>query len=181
MNDLELEPDCSRCAALCCFAFAFDRVQGFPIDKPNGVPCPNLTTDNRCAVHKERAQLGYAACESYDCAGAGQRTTEELFSGRTWREEPELLPRIVSAFVTLSRVHELLALLKQAERLPLSTTERTDVNALVGILAPENGWSETSLAAFQIEAARSKTRSLLKTLRRHWPTSEAPQTSQNAE
>lgn len=73
----ELEPDCARCAALCCVAPAFAASADFPIDKPAGAPCPHLQADHRCGVHGERLALGFRGCVAFGCFGAGQRATAE--------------------------------------------------------------------------------------------------------
>ena len=87
-----LQADCEQCAALCCVALAFDKSEWFPIDKPNGVVCPQLDGSNRCKIYDTREALGYNGCLNFDCHGAGQRVTQEVFGGRSWREDPALLP-----------------------------------------------------------------------------------------
>ncbi len=86
----DLGADCRRCAGLCCFAQAFDRSELFAYDKPAGSNCRHLGADNRCAIHARRAAQGMAGCIGYDCLGAGQRVTTELFPGAEWRGAPEI-------------------------------------------------------------------------------------------
>jgi hypothetical protein len=103
-----LRADCERCVALCCVAPSFTASADFAIDKPAGVPCRNLTGDNRCAIHATLRESGFPGCAAYDCFGAGQRVTAELQSaGRT--------PGAFAAFARLRAQHELLWYLADAQ------------------------------------------------------------------
>ena len=148
MDDAMLRPDCARCAALCCVAPCFDRSAQFAFDKASGEACRHLAGDFGCAIHARRAALGMGGCETYDCAGAGQRVVQELFAGRTWRDFPELAAPMFEAFQILRRVHELLILLRTAEKLPLLEPHRQESRALRGALLPEE-WTLESLRDFE--------------------------------
>jgi hypothetical protein len=127
MNDLDRKPagrarlpaalraDCSRCAGLCCVADAFYAVQGFAFDKPARSACRHLTGDNRCAIHAERAALGFGACAGFDCHGAGQRVTRELGIGATWRRSAETAATVFVAYGAYLALHRLMAMLAVAE------------------------------------------------------------------
>jgi hypothetical protein len=124
----ELQADCARCAALCCVALALPKGDAFAIDKPNGVPCPHLD-GHECATHARRDAEGFSGCVRYDCAGAGQRVTQELFAGRSWRDDPDLLAPMTRAFAAMQRIHDLIVLLREAEKAPLSAEERAAIAA----------------------------------------------------
>ena len=87
---MQLEADCSRCAALCCVVPAFSRSSDFAIDKPAGTPCPHLAADDRCGIHAELRGRGFAGCTAYDCFGAGQQVTQVTFGGVGWRASPDV-------------------------------------------------------------------------------------------
>ena len=110
----QLRADCSRCCGLCCVGPAFDADQGFGFDKPAHRPCANLRPDFRCAIHRERRSLGFPSCVTFDCHGAGQRVTQQLFGGKSWRSSPELAPRMFDAYSRYRALHELMALLEVA-------------------------------------------------------------------
>jgi hypothetical protein len=168
-----LRADCQRCAALCCVGLAFDRGALFAFDKPAGTPCPHLSGAARCTIHAQRALRGFAGCASYDCHGAGQRVTQELFQGRSWQDAPELLPGMLDAFRAMRQVHELLILLRAAARLPLLALERARLERLRAELAPVEGWSPRSLAELERgklhDEAAEFLRSLASTARRALP------------
>jgi hypothetical protein len=149
MTEPMLRPDCTRCAALCCVAPAFDRSEDFAVDKPAGVACPNLTADHRCAIHADLARRGFRGCAHYDCMGAGQRVTQEMFAGRSWRDDPAIAGAMFEAFRRMRQVHALLELLETAGRLPLTAAQRQTHNELRHALDPDGGWTPSSLAAFE--------------------------------
>jgi hypothetical protein len=168
MDAAALRPDCARCAALCCVAHAFDRSDSFGLDKPAGAPCPHLDDACRCRIYATRAEKGFAGCVAYDCFGAGQRVTQDLFAGRSWRNDAALGAPMAEAFRVLRKIHELLALLATAEEMPLEPHERATLRGLRAELDPEGGWSRASLAEADVEALARRTRAFLRTLRPHF-------------
>jgi hypothetical protein len=148
MKPISLKSDCANCDALCCMALAFDRSDMFAIDKPAGIACPNLQSDNKCKIHARLESEGFKGCINYDCAGAGQRVSQGLFAGRSWRDNAQTLSEMLEAFRGMRQVHERLVLLEAALRLPLSEPQKLERNALLAsILAPET-WSPEDLAAY---------------------------------
>lgn len=99
--DMDLRADCSRCAALCCVALAFDRSEDFAFDKPAGVPCPNLD-GNVCKIHDHLEEAGCRGCAHYECFGAGQRVTAMAPDHRD-----------LDAFRRMRDVHELCVILRE--------------------------------------------------------------------
>ncbi len=125
----DLRADCASCAALCCVAPGFEVSADFPIHKPAGEACPNLTSDYRCQIHDHLRQKGYLGCAAFDCFGAGQRTTR-AFGGRTWRTDPTLAQPMFRSFGLLRLLHEILWYLEEAtDRLP-NGTMRDEVHRL---------------------------------------------------
>lgn len=162
-----LRGDCERCAGLCCVAFAFDVEQGYPKDKPNGVACEHLGTNNRCSIYESRVQSGFASCEHYDCLGAGQVVTQDIFEGQDWRSDPQVRSDMVMAFVALYRVHELKLLLEEVDRLDLSIEDQRIRDHYWSWLEPADGWTSEGLRAFERQDREQEIRSYLSTLRRY--------------
>lgn len=104
----ELRSDCSRCAGLCCVAHSFQRSSDFAYDKPAGTPCRNLQDDFRCGIHADLRTSGFTGCTVYECFGAGQFVTQQLFGGRTWRDDPAITADMFAVFGTMRGLHELL-------------------------------------------------------------------------
>jgi hypothetical protein len=103
----ELRADCGACAALCCVAPGFEVSADFPIRKPAGQECPNLTDDFRCRIHGRLRDDGFSGCVAYDCFGAGQAATR-AYQGRTWRTEPAVARAMFTTFDVLRALHEML-------------------------------------------------------------------------
>ena len=111
----ELRAHCADCAGLCCVVPAFVASADFAIDKPAGVPCPNLATEDfGCTIHDQLRERGFPGCTVYDCFGAGQRVVQEHFGGREWRASPELRAAMFATFEVVERLHELLWYLAEA-------------------------------------------------------------------
>ena len=113
-RSVQLKADCSKCCGLCCVGPTFYADQGFGFDKPAHTPCANLRADFRCAIHDELGVRGFPACATFDCYGAGQRVTQQLFGGKSWRSSPDLAPRMFDAYYRYRALHELMALLELA-------------------------------------------------------------------
>jgi hypothetical protein len=90
--------DCSSCCGLCCVAPDLLAVQGFGVDKPAEKPCVHLNAHQRCSIHAARLIHGFAACEGFDCFGAGQWITQNLFGGAKWTDSPDLASRMFAAY-----------------------------------------------------------------------------------
>jgi hypothetical protein len=103
----------------------------------------------------------------YDCLGAGQRVVQELYPGRSWREEPELLDEMWRALTALRGVHELILLLGEAAKLPLSVQERTTLGRLQGELEPAGGWTAASLERSSPDPLARQVGEFMRALRRH--------------
>ncbi len=137
----DLTADCSRCAALCCVAYPFDASEDFALIKEVDTPCPNLDADFRCKIHAGLSSKGFGGCVAYSCAGAGQRVTQELFDGETWRDDPDLLPHMTHALRVLRPIHEALLILNEASALPLPDDVQHQCTALKRALCPEDAGS----------------------------------------
>ncbi|MCO6382247.1 hypothetical protein [Oceanicola sp. 502str15] len=142
----DLTPDCSRCAALCCMALAFDAGEDFAIDKPAGLPCPKLER-HLCSIYEDLEEEGFSGCARYSCTGAGQRVTQEVFAGKSWQDEPELAAPMSEALRQMKAVHEALELLAMAENLGLEDYDEEVREALLTALTPEEGFTPETLAA----------------------------------
>ena len=114
--------DCSRCCGLCCLVPAYLKVQGFPFDKPAGKPCTHLQRSGLCDIHDQRHEMGFGACTSFDCHGAGQWITQQLFAGANWRDSTTTARDMTAAWNHWLPRFESAALLEAA--LPLAGSEQ---------------------------------------------------------
>lgn len=165
MTDPMLRADCARCAALCCVGLAFDRSALFAFDKAANEVCPHLTAGHHCGIHSTLPHQGFAGCARYDCLGAGQRVTQELFAGRSWRDDSTLRRPMLEAFRAMRHVHELLQLLRTCQALPLTVEQEQRRNELHRQMLPPHGWSPKTLTAFEQGSLPSEIQHFLVSLR----------------
>lgn len=114
----DLTADCSRCFGLCCVALAFVRSADFAVDKPAGDPCLHLERDDRCRIHPDLREQGFKGCTVFDCSGAGQKVSQQMFGGSSWREDTGVRDAMFAVFPLVRRLHELLWYLRSALSLP---------------------------------------------------------------
>ena len=157
-----LRPDCDKCTGLCCVAPAFSVSADFPIDKPAGQPCPNLGADFRCGIHASLRDRGFRGCAAYDCFGAGQWVSQEVFAGADWRADPDIAPRVFAVFSVVCQLHELLWYLTEALDLaatrllhPALRAARDDTEGLAC-------GSVAALGALDVAAYRQQVNALLR-------------------
>jgi len=111
----ELTADCSRCFALCCVLLPYRRDAGFGADKPGGVPCHHLRSDDRCGIHADLRERGWSGCAVFDCFGAGQHVSQVTYGGTSWRDHDDL-GEMAAVLSVVRRVHEMLAHLGEVGR-----------------------------------------------------------------
>ena len=146
-----LKTDCSKCAALCCLALAFDKGRDFAFDKNPGEPCRNLS-GHSCAIHDRLSEEGFPGCVAYDCLGAGNRVVQEVFGGQSWQTEPRLTRAMMEAFSAMREVHKRIDLLRAA--LSLSLDPRADQTCREFLARLEqHRWSGRELNEFEVGLA----------------------------
>lgn len=106
--------DCSRCCGLCCVVPPFLAVQGFGENKCADTACAHLNCASRCSIHATREFNGYIACRGFDCYGAGQWITQNLFGGANWADDPEIARAMFNAYRRWLPRFEAAALLEAA-------------------------------------------------------------------
>lgn len=158
MGERVLEADCGSCAGLCCVAPAFAKSSDFAIDKAPGKPCPNLDQgDFRCAIHERLDAEGFHGCVVFDCFGAGQRITQEMFGGRSWREAPEML----GLLPVVRQLHELMWLIREALALDEARKLHPRLRAALEEVDRLAGGEVGTLRGTDVDAYRGKINPLL--------------------
>jgi uncharacterized protein YjbI with pentapeptide repeats len=157
-----LRADCGRCAGLCCVATAFSASADFAIDKAAGRPCPHLGTDFRCGIHASLRDRGFRGCAAYDCFGAGQRVSSELFAGADWRADPDTASTMFAAFAVMRQLHELLWYLAEALQIPATRPIRPELRAARDETEALAGGDVTTLRALDTAAYRHRVNALLR-------------------
>jgi uncharacterized protein YjbI with pentapeptide repeats len=157
-----LRADCAQCVGLCCVAPAFSVSADFAIDKVAGRPCPNLQEDFRCGIHARLRDRGFRGCAAYDCFGAGQRVSQELFPGADWRAGPGIAPRLFSAFSIARQLHELLWYVTEALQLAAARPLHSELRAARDATERLADGDAAALEAFDVAAHRQAVNVLLR-------------------
>lgn len=168
-DQISFQSDCSKCASLCCFAYAFTEGVEFPIDKDADELCPHIGEQSGCDIHPEREAAGFSGCIKYDCLGAGQRVVQEVFQGKSWRDDPALLQPMGQGLRVMKIVHQQLQLLETVSRLPLTVEEKVRHDALVAQAGTDVSFSPDGLAAFPVNQFKRDVSDFLKGLAHHFP------------
>ena len=142
-----LKTDCSKCAALCCVALAFDQSHEFAFSKNPGEPCRNLS-GHQCSIHSKLTDDGFSGCVAYDCLGAGNRVVQEVFSGRSWQQDPRLIAPMIEAFAAMREVHKRIDFLRAAHNFVRDAEDDQRRGQLLDQLENEK-WDEEALNQFQ--------------------------------
>jgi len=111
-------------------ALAFAPSGGFAYAKDAGDPCVHLRPDDRCRIHPELRDRGFAGCTVFDCQGTGQKITQVTFGGRSWREDPGSRELMFVTFQVMRPLHELLWYLHDARRRPETGELEAELAAL---------------------------------------------------
>jgi hypothetical protein len=146
-----LKTDCSKCAALCCLALAFDKGKDFAFDKNPGEPCRNLSGHD-CSIHDRLTREGFPGCVAYDCLGAGNRVVQEVFDGRSWQADPRLTRPMMEAFSAMREVHKRIDFLRAAATRPLKPHDEQARQDFLARLEQAR-WSGPELNDFEVGLA----------------------------
>lgn len=102
-----LRINCEKCCGLCCVAFYCAKSDGFPQDKLAGVPCVNLDDNFKCIKHETLVSDKRKGCISFDCCGAGQKTSQ-IFEDQTWKNHKIDSNEIYQTFYKVMRLHQVI-------------------------------------------------------------------------
>lgn len=154
--------DCSRCSGLCCIALYCFQSDGFPQNKSIGKPCINLMSDFKCRIHNDLESMGMKGCIGYDCFGAGQYLTEEVYGGLTWKTQPERTKEICDLFVFMYRIFQLRFFLYESEKLTSSEKLLPEINQLLQENDAMSKFSIKEMLQYPIDSYQDKVNYVLK-------------------
>ncbi|TRV80746.1 pentapeptide repeat-containing protein [Streptomyces sp. 130] len=156
-----LRADCGSCFALCCVALTLTRSADFAVNKAAGTPCHNLRDDFRCGVHARLRTEGFPGCTVYDCFGAGQKVSVDIFGGRDWRGDPKTAQRMFKVFPVVRQLHELLWYLTEAATLGPARSLRGEIRRTLEATEALTRLDADALAELDVAAHRSEVAVLL--------------------
>lgn len=156
-----LRANCADCFALCCTAFGFQRSADFPIDKPAGTPCQNLADDFSCTIHESLRPRGFRGCTVFDCFGAGQLVSQELYGGTSWRERPDTSAEMFRTFGVVRQLQEMRWYLAEAAERASDTDLAEPVDQLRAEVVRVLDGGTAEILAADVNGLRAAVRAVL--------------------
>lgn len=157
-----LKIDCKKCSGLCCTALYFSKTEGFPNDKPAGKPCTNLMSDYGCAVHNKLMQYNLKGCMAFDCLGAGQKVTSDIYGGVSWKNQPERAEEIFRVFLAVWQLHQMVWYLAEAAAIVPAEELADQITALIGEYQNMTALLPMEILQIDIEEYRTRVNKILK-------------------
>lgn len=127
----QLRIKCEDCCALCCTALFCMKSDGFPQDKQSGVPCIHLKQNHQCNIHENLCERRLMGCMRYDCCGAGQMVTQNIYKGRSWHNDDVDNNQMFMVFNKIHQIHQIVWYLLEAYDITKSDIVRTEVENLI--------------------------------------------------
>jgi uncharacterized protein YjbI with pentapeptide repeats len=156
-----LQADCSRCFGLCCVALPYAKSADFAFDKDSGTPCRNLQEDFRCGIHQHLRDQGFKGCTVYECFGAGQKVSQNTFTGMDWETHPELAKKMFDVFPIMQQLHEMLYYLTEASNLNETTPIHHEIEEAIDEIEHLTQRSASEIKQFNVSNIRKKINELL--------------------
>ena len=156
-----LKADCSSCFGLCCTALNIVASSDFAINKNAGTPCPNLNDDFRCKIHQNLREKGFKGCTVFDCLGAGQKVSQNIFNGQNWREHPEIAEKMFSVFPVMEQLYEMIAFISEALTYEVSSSLQEKLNQQLKKLQNLTDMDADSLLSLDLVMCRFPVNELL--------------------
>lgn len=157
-----LVSNCSRCSGLCCIALYCFKSDGFPQNKPIGKPCINLMSDFKCRIHHDLESMGMKGCIGYDCFGAGQYLTQEVYGGLSWQTQSERIKEICDLFIVVYRIFQLRFFLYESKKLISSETLLPTINQLLEENEAISKLSIKEMLQYPIDSYQDRVNQILK-------------------
>jgi uncharacterized protein YjbI with pentapeptide repeats len=156
-----LKPDCESCFGLCCVALPYAKSADFPSSKESGTPCTNLQQDFRCKIHSELRVKGFRGCIAYECFGAGQKVSQEIYGGSDWRSNMDTAEEMFTVFPIMQQIHEMLFYINEAMRLDETRTIYQELAAVWEETLALTNLNPQEILQLNIDVHRNKVNDLL--------------------
>lgn len=154
-----LAVDCGACCGLCCTALCFSKLEGFPADKASGVPCRHLQPDFRCDIHEILSRRKLKGCLRYECFGAGQRVTRDVYGSRSWREANA--QEMFSVFEAVFRLHQMLWYVAEALTLQPAAALGPELSRMADRLLLLSSSAPAAVLGADLDAVQAEVNGLL--------------------
>jgi len=158
----EFKIDCSQCSGLCCTALFFSKTDGFPENKIAGKPCSKLMDNYSCNIHHELEMRKMKGCMGYDCFGAGQYVTQNIYKGDTWKTLKDKSREIFDVFTMVFQLYQIRYFLEEARTIITAKELWSDIESLINENEELCNSTAENIVEIDIEKYRNKVNILLR-------------------
>jgi len=159
-----LSSNCEKCFGLCCVSLPFAKSIDFAFNKDSHIPCKNMESDFRCSIHQKLRENGFRGCTVYDCFGAGQKVSQDIFYGQDWKNNLELSIEMFSVFPIIQQIYEMLYYIDEAMNLEISETKLPELNDLFNKLYDLTNLEPKLILSLDLSETRTKVNELLNSI-----------------
>lgn len=121
----------------------------------------NLEEDYKCRIHESLTQKGMKGCTTYDCFGAGQKVTAQIYSGETWRTLTGRTEEIFDIYLTVFRMQQMLWFLTEAGTILPACKLQPAINKLMKQNRQVTSGSPKEILNFDLETYKNKVNKIL--------------------
>ena len=111
-------------------------------------------------------QYNLKGCMAFDCLGAGQKVTSDIYGGVSWKDRPEAASEIFKVFLAVWQLHQMVWYLAEASAVIPAEKLADDIDALICEYRQITTLAPAQLLQIDIEEYRSRVNRILKKSRR---------------
>lgn len=152
--------NCEECFGLCCVALPYAKSADFAFNKDSGQPCRHLQGDYRCGIHTQLRNKGFKGCTVYECYGAGQKISQQLYHGIDWRNSDQA-QEMFQVFPVLQQLHEMLYYLDESLMIAEAEPLYQDIKQMMNETEQLTMQSPASLLELDVHALRARVNDVL--------------------
>lgn len=138
------------------------KADGFPENKVSGKACSHLKKDFQCDIHQELSSKKMRGCLSYDCFGAGQKTTHSFPSSVDWQSSSQQKGAIFDTYTKMFQIHQMRWYLLEAQLLIPAKSLSQELNALLMDNIQISNMTPEEIIHFDLTNHQNKVNSLLR-------------------
>jgi len=152
--------NCEACFGICCVALPYAKSADFAFDKGGGQPCRHLQSDYRCGIHTQLRNKGFKGCTVYECYGAGQKVSQQLYSGNDWRHSDQA-EEMFQVFPVVQQLHEMLYYLHESLMIEEAESLHMDIKQIMEETEQLTLQSPASLLKLDVHMIRGRVNDVL--------------------
>ena len=107
-------------------------------------------------------QYNLKGCMAFDCLGAGQKVTSDIYGGVSWKQRPEAASEIFQVFLAVWQLHQMVWYLAEAAAVIPAEKLAEDIDALITEYKNMTALPSDQILQIDIEEYRTRVNLILK-------------------